>query len=160
MDGRPVLYLDIDDTLISWEGGRPRAAPGARDFVVWALEHFDVRWLTTWCPEGEMAPGLLHDLCRMLDLPSQSIARIRGIPWDRETSKLNGIAWLEHLVLGRPFIWLEDEHGFQERERTFMVANQQLHCYRHCNVTVDPSSLVGVHSELRRWLRESSAAAA
>lgn len=160
MDGRPVLYLDLDDTLISWEGGRPHAAPGAHEFVLWALDRLEVRWLTTWCPGGVMSDSLLHDLGRMLDLPVETLRPIRGIPWERHGSKLNGIAWLEHSVLGRPFVWLEDEYGCTGRERDFLVANRQLHCYRHCNVTEDADALLRVHVELRRWLRQCARAVA
>ena len=49
------MYLDVDDTLIVWTNdiggfGAPRSA----DFINWALEHFEVRWLTMWCPSGRM----------------------------------------------------------------------------------------------------------
>jgi hypothetical protein len=160
MDSRPVLYLDLDDTVISWEGGSPHAALGAGEFVRWALAHFEVRWLTTWCPGGEMDEKLLTDLGKMLSLPVDELREIRGGEWDREGSKLNGVAWLEHVVLGRSFVWLEDDYGFKEREREFLVANRLVDCYRHCNVTVDPACLTRVHAELRRWLQEMEEAAA
>jgi hypothetical protein len=159
MREKPVLYLDLDDTLISWEGG-PHAAPGAREFVVWALARFEIRWLTTWCPGGEMEDPLLGDLCKMLQLPAEELRAIRGFEWPEDGSKLNGLAWLEHLVLGRPFIWLEDDYGFTERERSFLVQNRLINSYRHCNVTEDPHSLRRVHSSLQRWLADLEEAAA
>jgi hypothetical protein len=54
---RPVLYLDLDDTLLTWAASRPLAAPGAREFVLWALEHYEIRWLTRWCPTGSWSPA-------------------------------------------------------------------------------------------------------
>jgi hypothetical protein len=152
METRPVLYLDLDDTLISWRGGGPHAAPGASAFLIWALSRFEVRWLTTWCPNGEMDAGLLDDLCHMLRLPSEVLRGVRGCEWDPDGSKLNGIAWLEHLVHDRPFVWLEDDYGFGERERSLLDRYGLLQSYRHVNVTEDPHSLVAVHASLRRWL--------
>jgi hypothetical protein len=92
----PILYLDLDDTIISWEGGAPHAAPGATEFVDWALEHFEVRWLTTWCPSGAMSDKLLGDLSSMVRIPREVLSGIRGSEWEGTESKLNGIAWLEH----------------------------------------------------------------
>lgn len=145
---RPVLYLDLDDTLISWRGG-PHAAPGAREFLLWALDTHEVRWLTTWCPSGEMEERLLRDLAKMLRLDVDVLRAVRGFDWDHSRCKLDGIAWLEHLVLGRPFLWIEDEYGLGEREVRFLHANGLLHRYRHCNVTEEPDALARLHAELR-----------
>lgn len=150
MSSAPVLYLDLDDTVISWAGGRPHAAPGAREFVLWALEHFEVRWLTTWCPGGEMEESLLGDLCKMLNLPPHWLRHIRGFAWEEGQSKLNGIAWLEHLMLDRPFVWLEDGYGVRERERSVLAAAGLLDCYHCCNVTEDRDALRRVHETLRQ----------
>jgi hypothetical protein len=156
---RPVLYLDLDDTIISWEGG-PHAAPGAHEFMLWAMERFEIRWLTTWCPGGVMEEGLLHDLAKMLKIPAETLRRLRGFEWPESGSKLNGIAWIEHLVLDRPFVWLEDDYGFKERERAVLNRHGLLGSYRHCNVTEDPQALSRTHVWLRAWLDEDAIAAA
>lgn len=152
MEWRPVLYLDIDDTLLTYRSGTPEAAPGAADFLQWALEHFEVRWLTKWCPSGEMEERLLSDFRKMLPLAAERVQRIRGFSWDFSSSKIDGIAWLEHLVLGRPFLWLEDDYGFGERERQFLAQLGLLESYRHCNVTEDPEALAELHEELKGQL--------
>jgi hypothetical protein len=146
---RPVLYLDIDDTLISWRGGSPHAAPGARDFLTWAVRLYEVRWLTTWCPGGDLDAALRSDLARMLQVGDDLLTRIRGLDWEG-LAKIDGIAWLEHLVLGRPFLWVEDEYGVGEREAAFLEAYGLADCYRWCNVTERADSLREIHRELRR----------
>lgn len=153
MDGRrPALYLDLDDTLISWDGGTPHAAPGARDFLLWALERYEVRWLTTWCPDGEMEEKLLGALHKMLEVPLDVLRGIRGFDWAATEGKLDGIAWLEHVVLGRPFLWVEDEKGVRERELSFLREHGLLDCYRHVNVTSDEGAIARLHQELREEL--------
>jgi hypothetical protein len=147
---RPVLYLDLDDTVLAWVNGSPGPARGAREFVLWALERFEVRWLTTWCPSGEMEQGLLADLCLMLDLEPETLCHIRGFDWESTASKLNGIAWLEHLVLKRPFLWVEDDYGVGEREIEVLRGLGLEGSYIHCNVTHDPLALQSLHAELVR----------
>lgn len=143
-----MLYLDIDDTLVTWAAAHPAAAPGAREFVVWALARFEVRWLTTWCPTGEMPESLLHDLARMLDVEPVHLRHIRGFDWDATDSKLNGIAWLEHVVQRRPFLWVEDEYGVGDVERRVLTSHGFLSSYHHCNVTEDAESLIRLHHSL------------
>lgn len=157
MNPRPVLYLDLDDTLISWEGGNPHAAPGAQEFILWALEEYEVRWLTTWCPDGRMDGKLLGSLAKMLELSTDELREVRGFDWDFSRCKLDGIAWLEHLVLGRPFLWVEDEYGFGDREARFLEDHHLMDRYRRVNVTEDPESLERLHEELRAQRRERAA---
>lgn len=107
-----------------------------------------------------MEEKLLHDLAKMLSLDPGVLQHIRGCEWPAEGSKINGIQWLEHLVLGRPFVWLEDEYGFKARERDFLEENGVLGAYWHCNVTEDPQSLGRVQAALRDWLTEATIAAA
>jgi hypothetical protein len=153
-NSKPVLYLDLDDTLLSWQSGSPRPARVAREFVLWALERFEVRWLTRWCPSGEMSDSHLNDLGKLLDLPPAAIRHIRGFEWNLEGSKLDGIAWLEHVVLQRPFLWVEDEKGVGERELRFLKDHGLLEVYHPVNVTRDPDSLRRLHAVLRRRLLE------
>lgn len=149
----PVLYLDIDDTLLRYPDGRegdPRPAPGAAAFLSWALERFEVRWLTRWCPTGEMETDRVRSFCRMLEADPERVGRIRGLNWMGSDTKLDGITWLEHVVLGRPFLWIEDEYGLGQRERAFLRLHGFDDRWRHCNVTERPGALRALHGSLRR----------
>lgn len=146
--GRPILYLDIDDTIVRWRDDRPEPAEGAAEFLLWALEHYDVRWLTTWAPNGEIPPDLLVDLAKMVDVPIERLALIRGLSWEGG-SKLDGIAWLEHVVHGRPFVWLEDDN-LPEAVTRFLERHGYHDSYRLCNVSREPDILRRRHAELRR----------
>ncbi|HEX2167153.1 MAG TPA: hypothetical protein VHG09_07925, partial [Longimicrobiales bacterium] len=78
MQQRPVLYLDLDDTVISWEGGSPSGAAGLREFLLWALETFEVRWLSRWARDGRMSPKLIHDLAKMSGVAEHRLEPIGG----------------------------------------------------------------------------------
>lgn len=145
---RPILYLDIDDTLLTYSGNAPRAARGAHDFLVWALDRFEVRWLTTWCPSGQMGADLARDFCKMLEVDPEQIAELRGHDWTFSKTKLDGIGWLEHLVLDRPFLWIEDDYGVGDRERVFLEELGLAASLRCCNVTRDADALVRLHERL------------
>jgi hypothetical protein len=152
---RPVLYLDLDDTVLSWADGSPAAGEGACEFVLWTLERFDVRWLTRWCPNGEMSDSLLADLGCMLGLPASRLRSIRGVSWEDGDCKVDGIAWLEHVVLGRPFVWIEDDKGFGSREAAFLRSCGYEDNYIHCNVTRDAAALRALRRQLARWLAQA-----
>jgi hypothetical protein len=159
-ESRTVLYLDIDDTLVCHGPSGPRAAPGAAEFVAWALDNFHVRWLTRWCRDGVMAEDLVHSFCKMLRIDPDTIRSIRGLDWSESESKLDGIAWLEHVVMGRPFIWVEDEHGCGEEERAFLERQGFADASFACNVTTEPESLRDLHRRLVEEGRFSEAALA
>ncbi len=150
-EDRPVLYLDIDDTLLRYPNGRddPSPAEGASEFLHWALDHFEVRWLTRWCPGGRMKEEHVRSLSKMLDTDAEIIRRLRGLDWTCSETKLDGIAWLEHVLLGRRFLWIEDEYGLRDQERAFLRSHGFDHAWRHCNVTSDPESLRSLHRSLR-----------
>lgn len=160
MELRPVLYLDLDDTLITYASGNPQAAEGAHEFLLWALERFEVRWLTTWCPNGVMGDSLLADLCKMVEIETDTVKHIRGFDWEDTESKLNGIAWLEHEALGRPFLWVEDDYGVGERELEVLRESGFIGSYRHCNVTEDPGALRRLHASLAGSASSNAAGAA
>lgn len=143
---RAVLYLDVDDTIVSWQGGSPSGGPGAREFLEWALARFEVRWLTTWAPSGRMDERLLKDLSKMTKLPKERLRGIRGLDWEGG-SKLDGIAWLEHLVMGRPFIWIEDD-TLPAEALEFLARFGFAPCFIRCDITRDPAALARLRSEL------------
>lgn len=147
---RPVLYLDLDDTVISWATGDPEPGEGAHEFLVWALDHFEVRWLTTWCPDGRMDPQLLRDLSSLTDVPVERLRTIRGFDWEGG-SKLDGIAWLEHVVLGRPFLWVEDS-TVQPEWLAFLDDHGLRDRFRQCDVTRQPEAVRELHAALKRLI--------
>lgn len=148
---RPVMYLDVDDTLLRYPNGRERdpvVAEGAPEFFAWALDVYEVRWLTKWCRSGTMSGDLVDDFCRMLDVEPSVVHSVYGLDWSFSDTKLNAIAWLEHLALDRPFLWVEDNYGVGTLERRFLAEHGLEGCWRRCNVTERPDALASLHRAL------------
>ena len=92
MQQRPVLYLDLDDTVIAWSDGTPSGAPGVHEFLTWALDTFEVRLLSRWARTGIMEPRLVRDLARMSGVPPERLASIAGLDRDADALvRLHGI---------------------------------------------------------------------
>lgn len=144
-----VLYLDLDDTILTWKDGSPAPGPGVRDFLLWALDRFEVRWLTRWARDGCMSSDLLTDLAKLTGVEEERLRSIRGLDWSDGT-KLDGLAWVEHMVRGRPFVWLEDDNTGANHQY-FLELHGFAHCYWHCDVTEDPEALRTAHSVLAHW---------
>lgn len=50
---KPILYIDVDGVLLVHGGtlskdGRPQLRPYSKEFLEYATEHFECRWLTGW----------------------------------------------------------------------------------------------------------------
>lgn len=169
---KPVLYLDVDDTLLSMheryyppEKRRPAstwrhygyAAPGGRDFLLWSLEHFEIRWLTWWCAWGEMEDLQRERLVKEFDLPAGTLAGVRSACFGNSEGchKTAGIAWDEHEA-GRPFWWVED--CISERERQVLRGRGALDRWIPCNVTEDPEALRRAWGRLKQSVEREAAA--
>lgn len=149
---RPVLYLDLDDTLLSWADGEPRAVPSSGSFMEWALARFEVRWLTRWCPSGEMPEDLLGDLAKMLGVDPARLGCIRGCSWEESGAKVDGITWLEHTVMDRPFFWVENREGLTDRDLEVLNETGFREHYLECNVSEDETVLERTRRRLERCL--------
>jgi hypothetical protein len=54
-----VLYLDVDGVLQYAEAGSWRPRLEAAEFLAWAVQHSDCRWLTAWARPNESIPSKL-----------------------------------------------------------------------------------------------------
>ena len=106
------LYIDLDGVILRRSGriefgGKTGfdVAPGAMEFLAWAVDHFNCYWLTSRSHDGGYSeierafrfaiptntiPGDIKDLIRA----------IRPAPW--------GTAKVEGIDLSKPFFWLDD----------------------------------------------------
>jgi len=150
---RPVVYLDIDDVLIRWDGHHRESAPHAATFMRFLLQHFEVRWITSWCPGGTMREDRLVRLAEILDMETGELRAVRnprafppepfGMP-----PKYLAVDFEE----ARPWFWVEDagvrKHSWDALER----AGLQGH-WIECNTSERPGDLQRVRALVEERLR-------
>jgi len=126
-----VLYLDVDDTLLVWTNrALGFAAPRATEFVQWALEHFEVRWLTMWCPSGRMREAGCKELSYRFNytITPEQFASIRN-PRNFVGLKTEGIDFDDP----RPWVWVED--GILPKEKIVLQDRGLVHNFYPAHVT-------------------------
>jgi len=142
---KPVLYLDVDGVL--WdvaEDGTFKGSNGLESFMNFALENFEVRWLTSWALEGYIREDRLPQLENFTKLSLETWKQVcPSMKW-RE-NKTEAIDWEEHFY-GRPFVWIED--GLLDEELIFLSELNYLDCYIHTDVFEDPDALIKAHKIL------------
>ena len=119
-----VMYLDVDDSIIVWTNKvHGFAAPMADKFIEWALQHFEVRWLTMWCPSGKLSQEGAEELSYRFNSKIQpDVFRNIVNPKQFISNKTEGIDFTDP----RPWVWVEDgmvSYEKLEMERRGMTEN-------------------------------------
>ena len=148
---KPVCYLDLDDTLTRRTAELPsgKAAPGASDFLRFLLRHFEVRWLTMWCPDGNMHEEGLGWLESFFGIPRDELRHVRNMRSftiaEGTRFKWEAINFTEAQT-GRPFVWLEER--LHEADVEHMERHGCRDCFIECDVTANPYRLAEVREIL------------
>jgi hypothetical protein len=110
-----LLYLDVDGVLIGIYDNALQLRPGVIGQVRWAMQHWDVCWLTTW-PHKRLQT--LLTVAGGRDIAE----RTRYISWSYESDHTNKARAAIQYANGRRFTWLED--GLLEEELALLRQHQ------------------------------------
>lgn len=152
---KPILYLDVDGVILTYKRlTQLGPALGLKDFMSYALEHFEVRWCTSWAVSGVMSPTNLEDLAQLTKLPVEIWLQVQpSLPW--KNYKTEAIDW-DEIKKGRQFVWLEDGILFEEEEKLHKLG--YFHCYYYTDVLEDKNALLKTWGELIKieltWLND------
>lgn len=92
------IYFDIDGVILINE---KHLAIGAAKLIKYAVEHFDVYWLTTHCMDGDPAHAIEY-----VQRASEEDLR----PWlEKFKPTVWGIKKTEAIDFTKPFLWLDDD---------------------------------------------------
>lgn len=162
MASKPILYLDVDDTLISYPptadaafwAKHPMGAPAlrVRQFLEEAKELCEIRWLTWWCPGGSMSFEQIERLSKILDVPSE-LLRGNDNPLKCLPNKTLGIDWREHDA-GTPWVWIEDG-PLLSSEVPIMRGRGVYDRWIDANVSNDPHALWRAWTKAKQLLHYS-----
>ena len=163
-DLKPVVYLDVDDTILRFPPMSAKRAqqyidgpekfyglpaPGVEQFLTWLRENAEVRWLTAWAPWGAMHEEREAELAQLLKVDPSLIADWHNpLPWYEGpfNNKLNGINWDEHAA-GRRWIWIED--GILHDEREGLKERGAFNRWLECNTSHNAAALQKVWRRLQ-----------
>ncbi len=152
----PLADLDVDDTILRHPAAElSLPAPGVAAFLRFLARHFEVRWLTRWCPGGRMRDDQVALLVRHLGLGADELRCITNpgafvdepATWGAAGSpaKWPALDW-PAIARGRPFVWIEN--ALTPEDRAVLTARGLLDCWIPCDVTADPDRLAAVRRSL------------
>lgn len=146
MAEKPVLYLDVDGVLWDVDETGYHGAPGVAEFMDFALEHYEVRWCTSWGTSGRLRPASLELLAEWTGVAVSIWTQVRPSRGWRDL-KTETVDW-DEVDRGRTFIWIEDE--LLPEERAVLVGRGIEDWYIHADVLKDPNALLNALAELRK----------
>ena len=99
------IYLDIDGVLLANEDN---LSEGAAEFIMFALDNFDVYWLTTYCRHGDPNRAIEYVQRTTDENLRPWLEKIKPVVWDFKKT--------EAIDFTRPFLWFDDDCYAGERD--------------------------------------------
>lgn len=104
VDMKPNIYLDIDGVLLANE---ENLAVGAIEFIKYAVDNFDVYWLTTHCMDGDTAHAIEYVQHATSENIRPYLEKFKPVKWS--------LAKTEAIDFSKPFLWFDDDCYSGER---------------------------------------------
>lgn len=107
---KPNIYLDIDGVILANE---ENLSIGAEEFIKYAVDNFDVYWLTTHCTDGDSTHAINYVMRAANEELRPHLEKFIPVSWtDSKT---------EAIDFSKPFLWFDDD--LYESERRDLVSN-------------------------------------
>ena len=101
---KPNIYLDIDGVILANE---ENLSIGAEEFIKYAVENFDVYWLTTHCRENDVTHAINYVMRAGSDSLRPHLEKLIPTTWvDNKT---------EAIDFSKPFLWFDDDCYLAEK---------------------------------------------
>lgn len=137
------IYLDIDGVLLANEDN---LAIGAVDFIKYAVEHFDVYWLTTHCMHGDAAHAVDY-------VQQASTKDIR--PWLEQFKPTTwSLCKTEAIDFDQDFLWFDDDCFYGEKRD--LIAKNALKNWVEVSLKNTPEQLTHELELLKSIVENSS----
>jgi hypothetical protein len=130
------LYLDIDGTLITKQGGIE--ANHLYEFLLFATENHDCYWLTSHC-KGDASTALEHLKGKVSEESFELLKKVK--PTTFELWKTEGIDF------GKDFLWFDDYAFDGEREE--LKRNNSTHKLVEINLRENPDQLLDMIQSMK-----------
>lgn len=101
---KPNVYLDIDGVLLANENN---LSIGAVEFIKYAINNFEVYWLTTHCMHGDPTHAVEYVKRATTENIETYLQKIKPTTWS--------LAKTEALDFTKPFLWFDDDCYSGER---------------------------------------------
>jgi hypothetical protein len=101
---KPNIYLDIDGVILANE---ENLSIGAEEFIKYAVENFDVYWLTTHCTQSDATHAINYVMRAGSESLRPHLEKLIPTSWsDNKT---------EAIDFSKPFLWFDDDCYLAEK---------------------------------------------
>lgn len=140
---KPNIYLDIDGVILVSED---YLSIGAEEFIKYAVENFDVYWLTTHCTQSDATHAINYVMRAGNDSLRPHLEKLIPTSWSEYKT--------EAIDFSKPFLWFDDECYLGERQD--LEKNNAFNSWVEVDLRNYPDQLQREIKLLETFVQESS----
>jgi hypothetical protein len=138
---KPNIYLDIDGVILANE---ENLSIGAEEFIKYAVENFDVYWLTTHCTQSDATHAINYVMRAGSESLRSHLEKLIPTSWsDNKT---------EAIDFSKPFLWFDDDCYLAEKRD--LEANNAFNSWVEVDLRNYPDQLMREIKLLESFIEE------
>jgi len=139
---KPNIFLDIDGVILANE---ENLSIGAEEFIKYAVENFDVYWLTTHCTQSDATHAINYVMRAGSESLRPHLEKLIPTSWsDNKT---------EAIDFSKPFLWFDDDCYLAEKRD--LEANNAFNSWVEVDLRNYPDQLQREIKLLESFIEES-----